>query len=66
MNLVAPDTLGPAEAWDLVAARAPVARAELVGLVPATVLDRTDPARWAQLDLDHDRTIEARLERAGR
>jgi hypothetical protein len=57
--------VGPAEAWDRVARLVPVAGAELVGLVPAAVLDRTDPARWAQLDLDRDRTIEARLARAG-
>jgi len=63
MNLVEPDVLGPAEAWDLVARRAPVAGAELVGLVPRSVLERTDPARWAQLDLAEDRTIEARLAR---
>jgi hypothetical protein len=30
------------------------------------VLDRTDEARWPQLDLDRDRTIEARLARARR
>ncbi len=63
MNLVAADVVGPAEAWDRVAAEAPVARAELVGLVPRAVLDRTDPGRWAQLDLADDRTIEARLAR---
>jgi glutamate formiminotransferase len=61
MNLVAPDVVGPAEAWDRVAAQAPVARAELVGLVPRSVLDRTDPGRWQQLDLGDDRTIEHRL-----
>jgi glutamate formiminotransferase len=61
LNLVAPDRLGPAEAWDLVAAHAPVAKAELVGLVPRSVLDRTPPERWAQLDLAAGRTIEARL-----
>ena len=64
MNLIAPDVVGPAEAWDRVTARVAVAGAELVGLIPAAVLDRTDPARWAQLDVDPDRTIEARLERA--
>ena len=64
MNLIAPDVVGPAEAWDRVAALVPVAGAELVGLVPRAVLDRTDPARWSQLDLDRDRTIEHRLERA--
>jgi hypothetical protein len=41
----------------------PLVGAELVGLVPASVLDRTDPARWSQLDLDVERTIEARLAR---
>ena len=61
MNLITPDVVGPAEAWDLVASRVPVAGAELVGLVPRTVLDRTDRSRWSQLDLAEDRTIEARL-----
>lgn len=61
MNLVAPATVGPAAVWDAVAARARVARAELVGLVPEAVLARTPPARWSQLDLTEDRSIEARL-----
>jgi glutamate formiminotransferase len=61
LNLVDPAVVGPAEAWDRVAALAPVAGAELVGLVPAAILDRTDPSRWDQLDLGPDRTIEARL-----
>jgi glutamate formiminotransferase len=66
MNLIAPDVVGPAEAWDAVAAHVPLAGAELVGLVPAAVLARTDPGRWSQLDLDEERTIEARLRgRAG-
>jgi glutamate formiminotransferase / 5-formyltetrahydrofolate cyclo-ligase len=64
MNLIAPDVVGPAEAWDRVSALVPVAGAELVGLVPASVLDRTDPERRLQLDLARERTIEARLERA--
>ncbi len=63
MNLIAPHVVGPAEAWDLVSALVPVAGAELVGLAPASVLERTDPARWSQLDLDRERTIEARLPR---
>ncbi len=65
MNLVAPLVVGPAEAWDRVAALAPVDGAELVGLVPAAVLDRTPPERWRALDLERERTIEARLARAG-
>ncbi len=60
-NLIAPLVVGPAEAWDRVAAMVPVARAELVGLVPRSVLDKTPEARWAQLDLSPGRTIEARL-----
>ncbi len=63
MNLVAPLAVGPADVWDRVAAWAPIARAELVGLVPEAVLARAPEDRWAQLDLAPDRTIEARLDR---
>lgn len=63
MNLVAPLEVGPAAVWDQVAALAPVARAELVGLVPAAVLDRVPEGRWEQLDLSPDRTIERRASR---
>ena len=61
MNLVDPTTLGPAAAFDLVASLAHVAGAELVGLLPAAVLDAVAPERWAALDLSAERTIEARL-----
>lgn len=61
MNLIAPDVLGPAEAWDLVAAETRPRRAELVGLIPRSLLERTPTQRWAQLDLAADRTIESRL-----
>jgi glutamate formiminotransferase len=60
-NLVQPMVQGPAEVWDQVAQVAPVSRAELVGLVPWTVLDVTPEHRWEQLDLGLERTIEARL-----
>lgn len=63
MNLVAPEAVGPAEVWDRVAALATVARAELVGLVPTVVLERTPEDRWDQLDLSAERTIEARRAR---
>jgi glutamate formiminotransferase len=66
MNLISPDVVGPAEAWDAVAALVPLAGAELVGLVPTSVLARTDPGRWAQLDLSEERTIEARLAQRAR
>lgn len=65
MNLIAPDRVGPAQAWDLVASMALVDRAELVGLVPHAVLEVTPEHRWAQLDLGAHRTIEARLRSAG-
>jgi glutamate formiminotransferase/glutamate formiminotransferase/formiminotetrahydrofolate cyclodeaminase len=60
-NLVAPLQTGPEQVFDHVAALVRVAHAELVGLVPRAVLDRVPPARWEQLDLSVDRTIEARL-----
>jgi glutamate formiminotransferase len=64
-NLVNPDRIGPAEVYDFVASRVDVARAELVGLVPAEVLRGIPVGRWRELDLDPARTIEARLEEAG-
>ena len=60
-NLVAPLIVGPAEVYDAVARRAPVARAELVGLIGRNVLARIPQTRWAQLDVGEDRTLEARL-----
>jgi hypothetical protein len=62
---VAPEVVRPSDVYDRVAARAPVARAELVGLVPGHVLDATPEDRWAELDLAADRTIEARLAARG-
>lgn len=65
MNLIAPEVLGPAEAWTLVARHASIARAELVGLIPKAVLERVPPHLWPQLDLSDDRTIEARIASRG-
>ncbi|HEX5268114.1 MAG TPA: hypothetical protein VFW24_15215 [Acidimicrobiales bacterium] len=65
-NLVDPLRVGPATVFDAAsAAGARVVRSELVGLAPAALLERTEPARWAELDLHPDRTIEARLEQSG-
>lgn len=61
MNLIDPLAVGPGAATDAVAALAAVAGCELVGLVPEAVLEAEDPARWDELDLAADRTIEARL-----
>ncbi len=60
-NLIDPTAVGPAHVFDAVAARAPVERAELVGLVPATVLDAIPEDRWGSLDLDPAKTIEHRI-----
>ncbi len=64
-NLIAPWRYGPAAAFDAVASRAGVTRAELVGLVPRAVLDAIPSERFTELDLSPERTIEARLEKAG-
>lgn len=61
MNLIAPDVTGPGKVVDAIAAEAPIDRCELVGLVPRAVLEREDSARWVELDLSPERTIEARL-----
>lgn len=57
MNLIDPERLTPADAYDAVAARAPVDRAELVGLVPAAVLQAVPAERWPQLDLSPDKAL---------
>jgi glutamate formiminotransferase / 5-formyltetrahydrofolate cyclo-ligase len=64
-NLIDPFSVGPSAVFDAVASRAEPARAELVGLVPAAVLEAVPTRRWTELDLDPSRTIEARLEEAG-
>lgn len=64
-NLLDPLRTGPGEVYDrAVALGARIGRAELVGLVPAAVLDRIPSGRWARLGLDREATIEARLGRA--
>lgn len=65
MNLVDPSVQGPAAVWDRVAAVAPIARAELVGLVPRSVLSAIPEERWDELDVADDRTIEARVAGGG-
>ena len=61
MNLLDADSTGPMEVYDMVSSLAPIARAELVGLIGATALARIPRERWQQLDVSWDRTIEARL-----
>lgn len=68
-NLVDPLVVGPAQVYDDVDRRArglgvTVLRAELVGLAPAAVVDAVPRERRSQVDLDPERTFEARLERS--
>lgn len=62
-NLVQPELTGPDRVYDFVNKRAPVVRAELVGLIPESALQVVPRWRWELLDLSADRTIEARLGR---
>jgi glutamate formiminotransferase len=64
-NLIAPWTVGPEAAFDAVASRVEVERAELVGLLPLGVLDAIPSSRWPLLDVGPSKTIEARLRQAG-
>lgn len=63
-NLVDVVDARPSEVYDQVADRlgagGSIRRAELVGLAPRALLDREDPARWAELGLSEEATIEAR------
>ncbi len=65
-NLVEPELVGPAEAYDRVAAALPAAarirRAEVVGLVPRAVLERIDVRRFGTLGLRDDLCLEARMD----
>ena len=64
MNLIAPEVTGPEDVYDAIIARAPVLRAELVGLAPSRTLASINRNRWKELDLSPERTIESRV--AGR
>jgi glutamate formiminotransferase len=68
-NLTDPWAVGPAQVYDAVERLArdhgtSITRAELVGLAPAQVVDDTPRQRWAQLDIDPERTLEARLQKS--
>jgi len=69
-NLVDPLTIGPAEVHDRIASLVEdhggsVDRCELVGLLPAAVIEAIPPNRWAELDLAPGSTIEARMQERG-
>lgn len=65
-NLIEPDAFGPAQLYDAVAALAAdagsaVEGAELVGLLPEVLLAAVPAARWPELGLSAEATVEARL-----
>lgn len=65
-NLLDPLSFGPEQAYDSVRRLASelgteITNAELVGLIPASVLALIPKGRHRQLDVDEDRTVEARL-----
>jgi len=65
-NLVDPAHLGPAQIYDLVAdcvagVGGTVLGAELVGLIPQSILTDIGTDRWTQLGLSADSTLESRL-----
>jgi glutamate formiminotransferase len=64
-NLIEPKDIGPADAYDLVSwwlpAGARITRAELVGLIPESVLARAPKERWVELGLSAEDSLEVRL-----
>jgi glutamate formiminotransferase len=61
VNLIQPMITGPNDVYEAVAQHAKVHHAELVGLLPASVLATIPRARWEDLDLSVERTIEWRV-----
>ena len=66
-NLLDPARYGPAQLYDAVATRVEgaggaVVGAELVGLLPGSILRTIPVTRWAELGLSEETTVEARLD----
>jgi glutamate formiminotransferase / 5-formyltetrahydrofolate cyclo-ligase len=67
-NLVEPEQFGPAALFDLAKGLieqegGTVSGAELVGLIPQSVLSGISATRWSELGLSADKTVESRLPR---
>jgi glutamate formiminotransferase len=64
-NIIDTDAVLPSQLYDSVASllSSPgrINRAELVGLVPTSLLEREEPSRWTELGLARDTTIETRI-----
>ena len=61
VNLIQPMNTGPDDVYDAVSQYAAIHHAELVGLLPASVLATVPRAQWEDLDLSVEQTIEWRL-----
>jgi len=61
VNLIQPMIAGPNDVYEAVSQHATVHHTELVGLLPASVLAVIPRARWEDLDLSVEQTIEWRL-----
>ena len=61
VNLIQPMISGPNDVYEAVAQYAQVHHAELVGLLPASVLAVIPRTRWEDLDLSVEQTIEWRV-----
>ena len=61
VNLIQPMIAGPNDVYEAVSQHVKVHHAELVGLLPASVLAVIPRARWEDLDLSVERTIEWRV-----
>ena len=61
VNLIQPMIAGPNDVYEDVSQHVKVHHAELVGLLPASVLATIPRARWEDLDLSVERTIEWRV-----
>jgi glutamate formiminotransferase len=63
-NLIDPRSVGPSEVYDevqrLLPASGTIQRAELVGLIPESVLNAENIGRWEELGLSPQQTIESR------
>ena len=61
VNLIQPMISGPNDVYEAVSQHVKVHHAELVGLLPASVLATIPRTRWEDLDLSVERTIEWRV-----
>lgn len=64
-NLIDPIAFGPFDLYRQVAKEVPIKSCELVGLVTLEVLQRIPKQYWRILDLDWDKSVEARVNALG-